>query len=651
MKKLFLTVIAFSLCLLLPAQVYRAYLDELGATKVTRLTDAPAGIKNGQAITYNQLQGWPKKIAAHQNFKNMRGATIADIDGDGVSEILAASYNKLYAFKSNGDLLWSKSLTGTAIYPPTVADIDLDGNLEIAQATGGVPANGRIYLLDHNGSDLTGWPMNFSNHWILCSPVLADVDGDGPLEIIFTERIYPNGNLQIRKIDGSAMNPGWPVAITSTPATTPSVGDIDGDGNKEIVLCSYNDVLAFGTDGALKPGFPVVNPGTAFSYQSPLLVDLDGTGKLNIVGASHGDAPEFYTLKFDGSYRPGWPVAIPNNDWTYTTPAVVDIAGKGTYNLFFTKPNGDEVLPMLFGYNKNAAAISNFPVSARGGDEGIITVADVDNDGQYEVVTGSNLCEASFGFIHAFKMDGSGEVTGFPLRPLGFSYMNGADLADVNNDGILELISLSYEQNFSATDSAVLNVYSLNVPCMSNTILFGTYKGDNSRSGLITAPAPPVGFTLSGVVSYPNARQTPLEGINLVLKNSSGTVVGSATTDATGNYSFQELQNGEYTISPATFKTWGGVTASDVLLFKKHIANISYLQGIFLASGDVNGSGSLTASDVLLIKKRIASIVNSFPEGDWLFNSTPVTINGGNTILDFNGLCFGDANGSYIPAR
>ncbi|MCK9423427.1 MAG: T9SS type A sorting domain-containing protein [Bacteroidales bacterium] len=87
-----------------------------------------------------------------------------------------------------------------------------------------------------------------------------------------------------------------------------------------------------------------------------------------------------------------------------------------------------------------------------------------------------------------------------------------------------------------------------------------------------------------------------------------------------------------------------------MLLYKKHIANITFLSGIFLASGDVNASGVLTAADVLLIKKRIAFVTNSFVVGDWLFNNNPVEINGANVTQNFNGLCFGDANGSYIPS-
>jgi hypothetical protein len=126
-------------------------------------------------------------------------------------------------------------------------------------------------------------------------------------------------------------------------------------------------------------------------------------------------------------------------------------------------------------------------------------------------------------------------------------------------------------------------------------------------------------------------------------------VVGNSITDVNGHYSFDSLHNGIYTVIPSTSKPWGGVSALDVLLYQKQIAGIAPLSGIYLASGDVNGSGTLTAVDMLLIKKRIAGIQNSFPSGDWLFNNQPVNINDSNVIYDFNGICYGDANGSYVP--
>ena len=157
------------------------------------------------------------------------------------------------------------------------------------------------------------------------------------------------------------------------------------------------------------------------------------------------------------------------------------------------------------------------------------------------------------------------------------------------------------------------------------------------------------GYTISGTVTYPNVSNTPLSNVAIDLKTTNGTTVATTTTNASGAYSFTEVQEGNYTLSVSTSKPWNSVSASDVLLYKKHIANISLLNGIFLASGDVNGNGSLSASDVLLIRKRIAAIINSFSVGDWLFNNQPISVSNSNVTADFNGIIYGDANGSYIP--
>lgn len=176
-----------------------------------------------------------------------------------------------------------------------------------------------------------------------------------------------------------------------------------------------------------------------------------------------------------------------------------------------------------------------------------------------------------------------------------------------------------------------------------NTTKQGMYIDDFAINAATT------GYTLSGTVRYPNASQTPLQGVIVKLKNASGSVVSTTTTNASGAYTFTNVPNGNYTLESQTSKPWDGVTAADVLLYKKHIINVEPLEGIFLASGDVNASGELTAIDVLLIRKRIAAIITSFPAGDWLFNSTPFTVSGSNLTLDFYGIVYGDANGNYTP--
>lgn len=156
-------------------------------------------------------------------------------------------------------------------------------------------------------------------------------------------------------------------------------------------------------------------------------------------------------------------------------------------------------------------------------------------------------------------------------------------------------------------------------------------------------------YSISGTLRYANTSNTPLNNITVNLMNSNATIVATTATSMSGNYSFGMVANGDYTLQVISPKPWGGVSAADVLAYRKHIANITPLSGIFLASGDVNASGSLTASDVLLISKRIAMVTNSFPAGDWLYDCAPVTVNGSSVVEDFNGLVYGDANGSCTP--
>jgi len=202
-----------------------------------------------------------------------------------------------------------------------------------------------------------------------------------------------------------------------------------------------------------------------------------------------------------------------------------------------------------------------------------------------------------------------------------------------------------------------VNTHAITVD-FSNTAVSGNISvyGTNSCGNGIASPdfvvaVNPCGVDVLGMVSYPNNSNTPLSNVTINLKNSADSVVGTAITNASGIYSFSGIVPGNYSLDVATVKPWGGVTATDVLLYSKHIVNIAHLSGIYLASGDVNLSGSLTATDLLLIKKRIASLINAFPSGDWLFNALPFTVGNETVTQNFNGIIYGDANASYVPQK
>ena len=115
---------------------------------------------------------------------------LADIDGDGAVEIVKSvdnyagddAHDAIYAFETDGRLLWR--VTGFAQEDsPNVADLDGDGDVEIVGMTFG----GVVYCLDGQGRVL--WKRDLrpelddAAHAYM-TPVLCDVDGDPELEIV-----------------------------------------------------------------------------------------------------------------------------------------------------------------------------------------------------------------------------------------------------------------------------------------------------------------------------------------------------------------------------------------------------------------------------------------------------------------------------------
>ena len=116
---------------------------------------------------------------------------LADIDGDGEVEILKSvdsshgnddQHDALYAFETDGTLVW-KNTSIREMYSPNVADLDGDGSIEII----GMSLGCEVYCLDGEGR--TKWrkdlrPEIDDGATNYMTPVLCDVNGDKHLEIV-----------------------------------------------------------------------------------------------------------------------------------------------------------------------------------------------------------------------------------------------------------------------------------------------------------------------------------------------------------------------------------------------------------------------------------------------------------------------------------
>ena len=118
---------------------------------------------------------WSKEIQNPSSMPTSYNPMIADIDLDGKLEVIARSSNFIVALNGeDGSTLWNVTINDTS--SEVVGDIDLDGKLEVI-------ARSSNFIVALNGEDgSTLW--NVSNSYNIEDLVIGDIDSDGKLEVI-----------------------------------------------------------------------------------------------------------------------------------------------------------------------------------------------------------------------------------------------------------------------------------------------------------------------------------------------------------------------------------------------------------------------------------------------------------------------------------
>lgn len=286
---------------------------------------------------------------------------VGDIDGDGSPDIVV-SYGSTFepgvrggveAFSSTGQSLWHRDsgdfagAPGIVMAATAIGDVDGDGFTEVAWGS----TDGHLYLVrGADGTDKPGWPV-FVRDSVQSSPALFDIDGDGNLDVVIGVDAHlehapyntPDGGcLHVRRPDGSSVT-GFPRCIDQIIASSPAVGDIDGDGSPEIVVGTgtyYSNrahrLYAFRCDGTNATGWPVAVDGQVAS--SPALTGLTAAGLPAVVATDDKSPPStaFHVYGFQGDGS----LVFKSVPWSFFgrndsagSPVIGDVAGDGTVEI------------------------------------------------------------------------------------------------------------------------------------------------------------------------------------------------------------------------------------------------------------------------------------------------------------------------------
>jgi hypothetical protein len=532
--------------------------------------------------------GFPVSLTGAEN----RGSpTVVDLDQDGILPEVLIGSDYLYVLHGDGTEYLDGDGQSTTLglftevghlptepvrvfwTKPAVADIDLDGTLEIIV---GHMESARLYCFDADGNLEWGGGTHYLGQNLWSSPAIGNVDNDPELEVILWSGASTGayrGALIGFNHDGTEITDGDSNAATNgIIAKSASIGagfnyssvalfDVDHDGRDEIMAGER-----FGSDGlfyvldvngtdpisvAIKGGWPYDPTGGGHQFtSSPALADADGDGEHEIYAISKRG---LHALEWTGAVRAGYPhlytqsELLDFNDFL-PSPVLGEFDGDGELDVVHGWENG-----LIYAYTAaTGTPLPGFPIQlsipGQAFDRAVLngSLVDVDDDPEAEFVVGTGG-----GDLYAINADGT-IVGGFPYS-LGGAIFGAPAIYDLDQNGSIDIV-------FSGVAATLVSIEMTGVAPDPISSHWPQWRHDPRNSGVyradvtvdVPAGVPPATRLLTAA---PNPF-TPRTTIRYDIGGTAATPVRLSIFDVTGRR-VADLVNGHR--APGAYRvTWDG---------------------------------------------------------------------------------------------
>ncbi len=419
------------------------------------------------AVDPQIASGWPYTHA------NISPVACADIAGSDTLEVVAGldhqdfMHNTLGGWRLGGSRLPGFPVSGIGVshQRPATGDVDADGESEVA--TGFDYNRENVFLVQGNGSVMTGWPQNGGHPGSLLymgAPALADVNADSMLEVF-----SGGGHLSGWDKTGAALS-GWP---KSAEYSSPAIADFGYDGVPELVSLRKDSLYVYRADGSLMAGWPKGFGGSG-GNTFPAAGDIDNDNRLEIaftIGA------KLFLVNDSGRVLAGFPKTLAG---AYAnSPILGDIDNDGFAEIVVVSGTfpSNSVIQM---FRHDGGAVTGWPKTLNGlvfRDFNAPVIGDVDGDEYPDVLMGFENTVDGFEQFYAWKRDGN-VIAGWP-RLLRFIYGYGISgspvLGDFDGDDSLDCALSSSAYWMASTD---IYVWKLGVPYSAESMEWPMFRHD-----------------------------------------------------------------------------------------------------------------------------------------------------------------------------